>query len=367
MATKILDGSTGIALLARGMPKDAIPSVWALDNAKVLQELQREYMEAGSDIVCSCTISLNPLYMQKHKIDYGVIDINKRLVEISKQTGALVAGDMSTSGEFIEPVGDVTFDEMIAMYEQQARGLFEGGADYILIETMIDLRETIAAVSAIKRVCDLPILVTMTFAENGRTLSGDTAEGVAVALTNMGVHAVGVNCGFGPDLVLPILKRMRQYTHLPLIAKPNAGLPKYVDGDAVFDTTPEQFVETAHEYAALGIAYAGGCCGTLPAHIKELSNKIKSCEPATFEPTQYITNGRKVCELSAEASPIIPIYEAEDADLDDYDYAVIAVESSSDIPALLEFAYSCPLPIKTLAPAELLPKIKEYGLYGEII
>ena len=179
----------------------------------------------------------------------------------------LVCGDMTMTGESLEPMGDLELEELIDIYKEQAKILYEAGVDLFVVETMMSLAETRAAVLAIKETCDLPIMVSMTFDEKGKTLYGNTPEGCMVVLQSLGADVVGINCSTGPERMADMVRQMKPYANVPILAKPNAGLPQMVDGETVYDMGPEEFASFGPMLMEAGAAVLGGCCGTTPEHI----------------------------------------------------------------------------------------------------
>ena len=270
----ILDGATGTNLQKCGMPGNVCPEKWIMDHPEPLKQLQRAYAAAGCDIVYAPTFSANRIKLKEYGLEDQVEEINRCLVRISRDAvgeDIMVAGDMTMTGEQLEPIGDLTFDELLLCYEEQARAIAEAGADIFVVETMMNLQETRAAVLAIQKVCTIPIMVTMTFDANGRTLYGTDGITALITFQSMGVAAFGMNCSCGPKNMEPMLEAMKPYARIPLIVKANAGLPEYVNGETVFSMGPEEFSRETAGLITRGAAMAGGCCGTTPEHIRSLA------------------------------------------------------------------------------------------------
>lgn len=278
----ILDGATGTSLQAAGMPLEVCAEQWIIDHEEALIDLQRAYMDAGSDIVYAPTFSGNRIKLKEYGLEAEADEINRALVAISKKAvgnGALVAGDLTMTGQQLKPLGPVSFDELIACYKAQAKAIYESGADLFVIETMMSVQETRAAVLAVQSVCDLPVMATLTFEPNGRTLFGTDPVTALITLQNLGVAAFGINCSCGPDAMLEPIRRMRSYAKVPLIAKPNAGMPAFVDGKTVYPMAREAFAKHMAALVDAGASIVGGCCGTTPAHIRALSTLVKDKKP----------------------------------------------------------------------------------------
>ena len=278
----VLDGATGTELQKRGLPGGVCPEKWVLENPSVIQEVQKSYFDNGSDVVYSCTFGCNRLKLEEFGLEKDVYSMNKSLAEISKAIASknqYVAGDIAPTGLFVEPFGELPFEECVAVYKEQAQGLLDGGVDFFVIETMIDIQEMRAAVIAIKEICDLPIIASMTFGEDGFTLTGTDAVTALITLQSLGVSAFGCNCSTGPDKMLEIIKKIKPYATIPLVAKPNAGLPKLKNGKTVFDMTPEEYGTFVPAFVEAGVNLMGGCCGTSPLYIAEIAKCTTKSKP----------------------------------------------------------------------------------------
>ena len=277
----ILDGATGTNLMEAGMPIGVCPESWVLENPQVLLELQRRYVEAGSHIVYASTFTGNRIKLEEYGLQERLEEINTQLVALSRQAvgdQALVAGDMTMTGQQLFPMGELLFEELVDVYKEQASVLAKAGVDLFVVETMMSLQECRAAVIAIREVCDLPIMVTLTYNEDGRTLFGTPPETAVVVLQSLGVDAIGVNCSTGPMEMVPLVEKMAEYATIPLIAKPNAGLPELEGKKTVYRMTPEEFAGAGVALVKAGAAIVGGCCGTTEKHIKALSDATRGME-----------------------------------------------------------------------------------------
>ena len=283
----LLDGATGSELYKRGMPAGACTEQWVLGHPEALLELQRGYVAAGSQVLIAPTFGANRVRLEQHGIFGQVADYNRRLVELSRQAAggrALVAGDMAPTGLFIAPFGESSFEELVAIYTEQAAALAAAGVDLFLIETTMTMPEARAAVLACKSVSDRPVWVTFTCDENGRTLSGTDVLAALIVMQGMGVDAFGLNCSSGPAEMLEQMRRLTPYTTVPLIAKPNAGLPETVEGQAVYHCPPEEFASYAAGFAAAGVRIFGGCCGTTAEHVAALRAAVEAVDFSAFVP-----------------------------------------------------------------------------------
>lgn len=251
----ILDGATGTNLMAAGMPVGVCPEEWVMEHPQVILDLQKAYVDNGTNIVYAPTFTGNRIKLLEYGLQEKINEINTTLVGLSKQAvgdRALVAADMTMTGRQLFPLGDLMFEELLEVYKEQARILDAAGADVFVVETMMSLQECRAAVLAIKEVSDLPIMVTLTYNEDGRTLFGTPPETAVVVLQSLGVDAIGVNCSTGPAEMIALVEKMAEYSTVPLIAKPNAGLPELEDGKTVYKMTPDMFAD-----AMRGLVEAG--------------------------------------------------------------------------------------------------------------
>jgi 5-methyltetrahydrofolate--homocysteine methyltransferase len=276
----LLDGATGTNLYKAGMPSGVCVEEWVIDHPKAILDLQRAFVAAGSDVLTAPTFQANRHKLADHGYGGRVAEFNKRLVTLSREAAqgkALVAGNMAPTGLFIEPFGETTFDGLVDIFREQAFALKEAGVDYIACETFMSLPEARAALIAAKET-GLPVTVTLTVDESGRTLSGGDILANLVTLAEMGAAAVGLNCSTGPEIVQKALVGIAQHIPVPLIAKPNAGVPGAEGGSL----SPEQFAAFFPALACEnGVSIFGGCCGTEPAHIAYLKKTLENlpCTP----------------------------------------------------------------------------------------
>jgi len=272
----VLDGATGTELHKRGMPGGVCPELWCLENPSVIQDVQRDYQAAGCDIIYTCTFGGNRFKLAEFNA-FNVREVNRDLARVSRKAlGAktLMAGDIGPTGQFVKPFGNLDFEEAVDVFKEQARGLIEGGVDLIVIETMMDIQEARAALIAVREISDLFTIVTMTFEKDGRTLNGTDPRTALITLQGLGADAVGSNCSTGPADMINFVKAMKPYATVPLVAKPNAGLPRLTGGKTVFDMDAREFASFAGRFAAAGVNLVGGCCGTTPRHIRALRERI---------------------------------------------------------------------------------------------
>lgn len=274
----LLDGATGSNLMASGMPRGICTELWVMEHKEIILNLQKAYVQAGSQILYAPTFGGNRLSLAGHGLEDRLHEINHTLVSYSKEAAngkAYVAGDITTTGKFISADGDYTYEDAFRVYEEQIRSLADAGVDCIVAETMISIEETLAAVDAALSVCDLPILCTMTVEADGSIFSGGNAVEAAMALESAGASAVGINCSVGPDQLVSVVRNIRENVSVPVIAKPNAGMPVIDDqGNAVYSMSPSDFARYMKILTENGASIIGGCCGTTPEFIRETANML---------------------------------------------------------------------------------------------
>ena len=302
----LLDGATGTNLQKAGMPVGVCPEQWILENSEVLIDLQKRYVEAGTDILFAPTFTASRIKLKEYGLEDHLEEMNRKLVALSKEaakgTNALVAGDLTMTGEQLYPLGDLMFEDLVDVYKEQAKIIAEAGADLFVVETMMSLQECRAAVLAIREVCDLPVMVSLTYNEDGRTLYGTDPVTAVVVMQSLGADAVGMNCSTGPEAMLEPIAKMAEYATIPLFAKPNAGMPELIDGQTVFNVEPEEFAEVGKKLVEEGAAIIGGCCGTTPEHIRALKEAVKGIPVKAPLQTKrrMLTSERKSVEITLD-------------------------------------------------------------------
>lgn len=298
----ILDGATGSNLQNAGMPVGVCPEQWILEHPQTMIDLQRAYVEAGTQILLAPTFTANRIKLEEYGLADKLVEMNQQLAAISKEAAggkALVAGDITMTGQQLYPMGELQFEELVDIYKEQVKVVADAGVDLFIIETMMSLQETRAAVLAIRETCDLPIMASMTYNEDGRSLYGTDPVTAVVTLQSLGADAVGMNCSTGPEEMLEPIRQTVEYSYVPVLAKPNAGLPELEDGVTVYKTTPEEFAEVGAKLVEEGVSIIGGCCGTTPAHIKALADKVKPMGIHHVEAPRrrVLTSERKTVEI----------------------------------------------------------------------
>lgn len=296
----ILDGATGSNLQKRGLKTGTCPDKWLLENPEVIIGLQTEYLEAGSRILYSSTFSSNRIKLEEYGLAEELPDMNRRLVGLSKEAirrfmkqhpeapECFVAGDISMTGIQIEPTGPMKFEELVEIYREQIRYLAEAGADMIVVETMMSLQETRAGVIAAKEECSLPVMATMTFEADGRSLFGTDPETAIITIQALGADAFGANCSTGPDKMTDVIQKMVRIAKIPVICKPNAGIPSLdAEGNTVYDLSPAEFGNQMERIIDSGAVIIGGCCGTDPDYIEEISAKKTEYDKKTEQDVMH--------------------------------------------------------------------------------
>ncbi len=278
--TVLLDGATGSNLMAAGMPRGVCPELWILEHPDAIHQLQTAYVEAGSQIIYAPTFGGNRINLARYGLEERIRELDLTLMGYAKKAAhgrALVAGDVTTTGQFMEPLGNLTYETAFDTYREQISLLAEGGADLLAVETMIHIGETCAAVDAAHAVCDLPVMCSMTVEADWNIFTGGNIIEAAAQLEAAGADAVGINCSVGPEQMEAIIHNIRKTVSIPVLAKPNAGMPIIAeDGQAVYQMEPEDFARHMMALASQGATLLGGCCGTTPAFIKALAQRLSA-------------------------------------------------------------------------------------------
>ncbi len=391
----ILDGAMGTELIKRGYTGEISSEEWSLLHPEAIRDIQSSYIDAGSRVIYTPTFGANRVKMEKYGLRDSVADFNLRLAALSREVagdGVYVAGDLAPSNLFIPSMAHDHFEEIYDTYLEQASALEKAGVDLFVIETISSVADARAAILAVHDVSNKPVMVSFTCDKNGRTMTGADVAAACVTLQSMGADIFGLNCSYGPDDMVPQLKRLSDYADVPLLAKPNAGIPKTVDGNTVYDCPPDAFVKLIPEMISAGVKAFGGCCGTDASHISALASALKgtalpdkdrhddlflSVERNVFRiekgaaPERFIPCGK---DLRADASGFgkngmmgIDLDDADIAELESVQWRFrnpVCFRSSD--PAILEAAlrvfqgraaYTGPL-----CSEELAPLIIRYGL-----
>lgn len=310
-----LDGATGSNLMKAGMPAGVCPEQWILKHPQVMCKLQEHYVDAGSNILYAPTFTANRIKLAEYGLQDELYDMTEKLVDISRQAAkgkAYIAGDITMTGVQLSPIGTLDFEELVEVYKEQIEALVKAGVDMLVVETMMSLQESRAALIAAKETCELPVMVTMTFEGDGRTLFGTDALTAAVVLESLGADAIGANCSTGPAAMSGIISAMADAVRIPVIAKPNAGLP-YVDqdGNTCYDMDAETFAEEMKLLAEAGASILGGCCGTAPDYIRGIKAAMgtsRTQKDKGKKPLRYLSSERQTVSFSLE-DPFIVVGE----------------------------------------------------------
>ena len=327
----ILDGATGTELTKRGMPQGACTERFVLEHPDIITGLQQEYIAAGSDAVLAPTFGANRSTLERHGFKSEEVEsVCRNLFAITKAhaTGKLIAGDMSPTGFLMQPFGDTAPETVYNIYREQAATLLECGVDFFFIETMITAAEARLAVRAVRDLNkDIPVLVSMTVNENGRTMYGDCLDAVLLTLIPYDIQGFGCNCSIGPEVIARALKPAAPIAKrygIPLIAKPNAGMPVTDENGTHFPLTPEDMAAAVDGFVGLGVGVFGGCCGTTPAHIEAIAKAAKNspieraADVEAVEADNYVSSSRVWAAVEQNAE-----YTAVDGDSEDDIYDLL--------------------------------------------
>ena len=273
-----LDGATGTNLMEAGLPKGVCSELWTLEHPDIILRLQRSYVEAGSQILYAPTFGANAISLKKFGLEMEVVRLNTQLVHLCKEAAgsrALVAGDITTTGQPMAPWGELEYDRLFQVYRQQILAQYQAGVDLIVAETLMGVGEAVVALEAARSVCDLPVVCTLSLQTDGKAFfDGDGIEAVET-LQALGVDAVGVNCSYGPDQLVSLIANLHQVATIPIVAKPNAGLPVINErGIATYPMGPEVFAGHMQKLVDAGATIVGGCCGSNARHIAALRRTL---------------------------------------------------------------------------------------------
>lgn len=298
----LLDGATGSNLQAAGMDPGICPEQWILEHPEEILKLQKEYVAAGTNILYAPTFTANRVKLAEYGLADKVTEMNGKLAALAKEAAggaALVAGDLSMTGRQLYPVGDMQFEDLVDVYKEQVRALEEAGVDLYVAETMMSLQECRAAVIAVRECSDKPVMASLTYEESGRTLYGTDPKTAAIVLDSLGADAVGLNCSTGPAKMEELVKAMHDVATVPVLVKPNAGLPVLCNGKTAYDMEPEAFADAMKRLAACGGRIFGGCCGTTPAHIRATAHALRDAGllPVRSRRGRFLASERRWTEI----------------------------------------------------------------------
>lgn len=364
----VLDGATGTALIKNGMQPGECPEKFVCRCPDTMKKIHREYASAGSDALFAPTFGANSVTLSRNKVEGNAAEINRQLVSAADRGSCLLGGDMSPTGLFIEPFGDADFDDVVSVYAEQASALDKAGVDFFIIETMLDLTETRAAVIGARSVSDKPVFVTLTVDKSGRTLSGDALIPALFTLAELGISAFGCNCSTGPAEMLDSLKPLVSYSRemgIPLIAKPNAGLPSDDGkGGKRFDLSADDFGKYAYDFLKSGIYILGGCCGTDSAYIEKIRSAVNGFSPDELTEASlkiYASTNKSFEEIHPECLNYVDMDEDFPDTLDDFESNVcLRVKNMADAELFREVAYSASKPFAITGLPEAVQYCKRY-------
>ena len=297
----VFDGAMGTMLQKKGLKLGENPELFNIKEKDKVREIHEEYLNSGAMVITTNTFGANEIKLEE--TGYSVEEIVDAAVSIAKEargnSEAYIALDVGPIGQLLEPMGTLSFDEAYEIFKRQVVQGEKSGADIILIETMTDLYEAKAALLASKENTSLPVFCTMSFEENGRTFTGCTPESMVMVLEGLGADAIGINCSLGPKELLPIVKRIKKWTNLPIMTQPNAGLPTISFGEAIYDISAKDFSTWVKEFIKEGVSIIGGCCGTTPGFIKELRELADNNKRVKREKVAYsaVCTPSKVIEI----------------------------------------------------------------------
>lgn len=272
------DGALGTELIKKGLPPGHCPELWNVENPSAVQAVAVSYANAGSNIVLTNTFGGSVIKLQKYGLEERADELNSAGIEIAKQalkgTSVLVFGSIGPSGEFMEPLGEISEQRMGEAFARQAASMIKAGADGLVFETFMSIEEAVCGLKAVKKLTKLPVVVSLTYAKSEKgfaTLMGVTPEKAVAELASNGADMIGANCGMNAADMAELTRIFRSLTKLPLWIKPNAGRPENVDGQTVYKETPETMAEALGKAISAGASVVGGCCGSTPGHIKAIS------------------------------------------------------------------------------------------------
>jgi len=274
----VCDGAMGTMLVSKGLPPGGCPEEWNITHPEVVMTIHKAYIDAGCDIIETNTFGANATKLAHYSLEKEAYHLNKTAVKLARQSAGdkvFVASSIGPIGELLEPFGILKKEKAYDIFNEMVMAQIEGGVDVIIIETMTDIEEAKIALMAAKK-SGVPVICTLTFDRGGRTMMGVKPDNAVRVLEDEGADVVGANCGTGPEDMLGVVEIMRKAVHLPLIAQPNAGIPRLEGLKTVYDVLPEVIGEYTARFIEIGVSIVGGCCGTTPAHIKRIADIVRT-------------------------------------------------------------------------------------------
>ncbi len=366
----ILDGATGTELIKAGMPSGVCPEAWILENPQAIMQIQKNYINAGSHAILAPTFGANREILSRYGLSEKTTEMNASLASLSRSVSetALVGGDLSPTGKYLRPIGDMDADELIDIYFEQAKAL-DPLVDFFMIETNMDLSATRMAVIGAKKASEKPIFVTLTVTESGKTMSGDDPAASFLTLSALGIAAFGLNCSTGPKEMKKLLSPLIPLSYslgIPLIAKPNAGAPSADGSHTHLD--PHEFAAICREMAESGIPILGGCCGTTAIHIHEIQSSLMNVSFPVFPENSngilFASNARTIEKIPEDLpDPIKPDEDFQDnADemADEENIIFVQIENDDDVAIVLEASPFLTAPIVACGNEKAIRKLQTY-------
>lgn len=364
----VQDGAMGTQLQAHGLAQSGqIPDLASITDPEIVTLVHRKYVSVGAEMVTTNSFGANALKLAGAA---PVEEVCAAAVACAKESGArYVAGSIGPLGKLLEPYGEVPFERAYELFLQQAHALAEAGADVITIETMTDLREAKAALLAVKAACDLPVLASMTYTQNGRTLFGTPPAVVAAVLSALGANVVCVNCSLGPRELLPIVSELVGASRCPVAVRPNAGMPRLEGDKTVYDVTPDEFAQVMEQMLDMGASIMGGCCGTDPSFTQELAElaaRRGAPAPRSYRPALRVCGAQGMAQADLAAGDELEIACAVDPDDDDVLDDVRDGDADAVVDEAMELRGDADIVELNLAPAGIAGE-EERALLEEVV
>ena len=305
----VLDGGMGTLLQAKGLKAGEHPESWNITRPEEIINIHKDYFDSGSNVVSTNTFGANLLKFSEIELDLiikSAVENAKTARSQSKNSSEkFIALDIGPTGKMLKPFGELDFERAVEIFAKTVKLGVKYGVDLVIVETMNDPYETKAAVLAVKENCNLPVFVTNAYGKDGKLMMGSSPRAMIAMLEGLGVDAIGVNCSYGPKTLMPVIKEYLKYSSLPIIFKPNAGLPSVLNGKTTFDLPAIDFASEVASAVKQGVRVVGGCCGTTPEYIKQLSAKIQGVSPKKITKKNYTVVSSYTHAVDFANSPIL--------------------------------------------------------------